>query len=95
MHNLLIRNENPADHVAISQVMIEQAFKNQQYSNHTEQYIVDSLRNADALTLSLVAVLNQQIVGQIAISPIKISSDIQGWYGLGSIVVLLKFPQQG
>ena len=56
---------------------------------------MDSLRNADALTLSLVAVLNQQIVGQIAISPIKISSDIQGWYGLGSIVVLLKFPQQG
>lgn len=87
MHNLIIRSENIADHAAISDV-IEQAFKNQQYSSHTEQYIVDALRKAEVLTLSLVAVLNQHIVGHIAISPIQIYSGIQGWYGLGPVAVL-------
>lgn len=94
MHNLLIRSENPADHGAISQV-IEQAFKNQQYSSHTEHFIVDALRRADALTLSLVAVLNQHIVGHIAISPVRISSGVQGWYGLGPVAVLPEWQLQG
>ena len=87
MHNLVIRSDNLADHAAISDV-IEQAFKNQQYSSHTEHFIVASLREADALTVSLVAVLNQHIVGHIAISPIQIYSGIQGWYGLGPVAVL-------
>ena len=87
MHNLVIRSENRSDHAAISHV-IEQAFKNQQYSSHTEQYIVAALREADVLTLSLVAVLNQHIEGHIAISPIQIYSGIQGWYGLGPVAVL-------
>ena len=94
MHNLVIRSDNLADHAAISDV-IEQAFKNQQYSSHTEQYIVAALREADALTLSLVAVLNQHIVGHIAISPIQISSGIQGWYGLGPVAVLPEWQLQG
>ncbi|WP_445661160.1 GNAT family N-acetyltransferase [Acinetobacter sp. F16] len=94
MHNLVIRSENIADHKAISHV-IEQAFKNQQYSSHTEQFIVAALRKANALTLSLVAVLNQHIVGHIAISPIQISSGIQGWYGLGPVAVLPEWQLQG
>ena len=94
MHNLLIHSENRTDHAAISHV-IEQAFKNQQYSSHTEQYIVAALREADVLTLSLVAVLNQHIVGHIAISPIQISSGIEGWYGLGPVTVLPEWQLQG
>ena len=94
MHNLLIHSENRTDHAAISHV-IEQAFKNQQYSSHTEQYIVDALRKAEVLTLSLVAVLNQHIVRHIAISPIQISSGVQGWYGLGPVAVLPEWQLQG
>ncbi|NNH25593.1 GNAT family N-acetyltransferase [Acinetobacter terrestris] len=94
MHNLVIRSENRSDHAAISHV-IEQTFKDQQYSSHTEQYIVAALREADALTLSLVAVLNQHIVGHIAISPIQISSGVQGWYGLGPVAVLPEWQLQG
>ena len=94
MHNLLIRRENRTDHGAISHV-IEQAFKNQQYSSHTEHFIVDALRRADALTLSLVAVLNKKIVGHIAISPVQISSGVQGWYGLGPVAVLPEWQLQG
>ncbi|TCB55531.1 GNAT family N-acetyltransferase [Acinetobacter terrestris] len=94
MYKLVIRSENFADHAAISDV-IEQAFKNQQYSSHTEQYIVAALRKADALTVSLVAVLNQHIVGHIAISPIRISSGVEGWYGLGPVAVLPEWQLQG
>lgn len=94
MHNLLIRSENPADNAAISHV-IEQAFQKQQYSSHNEQFIVTALRKANALTISLVAVLNQHIVGHIAISPVQISSGVQGWYGLGPVAVLPEWQLQG
>ena len=94
MHNLIIRSENIADHAAISDV-IEQAFKNQQYSSHTEHFIVAALREADALSISLVAVLNQHIVGHIAISPVQISSGVQGWYGLGPVAVLPEWQLHG
>jgi putative acetyltransferase len=94
MHNLLIRSENPADDAAISHV-IEQAFQKQQYSSHNEQFIVTALRKANALSISLVAILNQHIVGHIAISPVKISSGVQGWYGLGPVAVLPEWQLQG
>ena len=56
---------------------------------------MDSLRNADALTLSLVAVLNQQIVRQIAISPVSIFSGVQSWYGLEPVAILPEWQLQG
>lgn len=43
----------------------------------------------------MVAVLNQHIVGHIAISPVQISSGAQGWYGLGPVAVLPEWQLQG
>ena len=94
MQNLIIRDESRADHAAISHV-IEQAFKDQQYSSHTEQFIVHALRDAQQLTISLVAVLNQDIVGHIAISPVSISSGVEGWFGLGPIAVSPEWQHHG
>ncbi len=94
LQNLIIRNESRADHAAISQV-IEQAFNDQQYSSHTEQFIVHALRDAQQLTIALVAVLNQEIVGYIAISPVSISSAVEGWFGLGPIAVAPKWQHHG
>ena len=94
MQNLIISDENRADHAAISHV-IEQAFKDQQYSSHTEQFIVHALRDAQQLTISLVAVLNQDIVGHIAISPVSISSGVEGWFGLGPIAVAPEWQHHG
>lgn len=94
MQNLIIRNESLADHAAISHV-IEQAFKDQQYSSHTEQFIVNALRDAQQLTISLVAVLNQEIVGHIAISPVSISSGVDGWFGLGPIAISPEWQHHG
>ena len=94
MQNLIISDESRADHAAISHV-IEQAFKDQQYSSHTEQFIVNALRDAQQLTISLVAVLNQEIVGHIAISPVSISSGVEGWFGLGPIAVSPEWQHHG
>ncbi|RZJ22626.1 MAG: N-acetyltransferase [Acinetobacter sp.] len=94
MHNLLIRSENTADYAVIGQV-IEQAFKKQPYSSHNEHLIVAALRKANALTISLVAVLNRHIVGHVAISPVQISSGVPDWYGLGPVAVLPEWQLQG
>ncbi len=51
---MIIRNELESDVEAISEVTRE-AFLIHPISNHTEQFIITSLRAAGALTLSLVA----------------------------------------
>ena len=45
------------------------------------------MRNAGALFISLVAELDREIVGHVAISPVNISDGAIGWYGLGPISV--------
>ncbi|KAF9384797.1 hypothetical protein CPB97_005376 [Podila verticillata] len=92
--NLTIRNEQPADINTIAQ-LTESAFKSQTYSSQTEQYIVNALRRADQLTISLVAVAGDTIVGHVAISPVTISSGATGWYGLGPISVSPDHQGQG
>lgn len=85
--SLNIRNELPEDSKRIFAVTA-QAFEREAHSSHTEQFIVDALRQAGQLTVSLVAVVNDEIVGHVAISPVTVSSGAAGWYGLGPISVL-------
>ena len=61
---MIIRNETISDIEAISKVTIA-AFKNFAISNHTEQFIINALREANALTISLVAEIDGKIVGHI------------------------------
>jgi putative acetyltransferase len=82
----VIREERAADRAAIKDVTIE-AFRTQPYSSHTEQFIIDAIRSSGALTLSLVAETQGQIIGHIAFSPVKISDGTEGWYGLGPLSV--------
>ncbi len=84
--NLKIRSEDSNDVEAIEKVTTA-AFLNAPHTDHTEQYIVRELRNAGALSISLVAELDREIVGHVAISPVKISDGAKGWYGLGPISV--------
>ncbi len=69
---MFIRKENAADSEEISQVTIA-AFKTLPISNHTEQFIINALRVAGALTISLVAEIDGRVVGHIAFSPVTIS----------------------
>ncbi|MEW6521241.1 MAG: N-acetyltransferase [Thermodesulfobacteriota bacterium] len=48
-----------------------------------------------ALTLTLVAELDGQVVGHIAFSPVAISDGSQNWHGLGPISVLQAYQRQG
>jgi len=91
---LILRKETIADIDAITKVTIA-AFKNLAVSNQTEQYIINALRDADALTLSLVAEIDGRIVGHIAFSPVIISDGTKDWYGLGPVSVLPVYHKQG
>src|SRR5689334_15196702 len=84
--NIRIRNEAPADAPAIEAVTAA-AFLDAEHSSHTEQFIVNALRRAGQLSVSLVAEDAGQIVGHVAISPVRISDDSLGWYGLGPVSV--------
>lgn len=85
MH-MTIRNEQPQDIEAINR-LTEAAFRNEEYSSHTEHFIVNALRRTGQLSISLVAVEHDEILGHVAISPVSISSGVTGWYGLGPISV--------
>jgi len=92
--NISIRSETDADIPAIRDVTVA-AFQSMEISNHTEQFIIEALRAAKALTVSLVAVLGGQVVGHIAFSPVTISDGTRNWYGLGPVSVLPAFQRQG
>ncbi len=89
-----IRPENNDDHNAISEATIT-AFEDHPFSQKTEHLIIDELREANALTVSLVAVINEQVIGHIAFSPVSISDGTIDWFGLGPISVLPEFQGQG
>jgi putative acetyltransferase len=90
----IIRPEEPRDVPAIELVTI-QAFKLAPHTDHTEQFIVRELRLANALTVSLLAEANEQIVGHVAVSPVQISNGADSWFGLGPISVLPAHQGQG
>ena len=91
---MIIRNELESDVETISAVT-KAAFESCPYGNHTEEFIVNALRAANALTVSLVAEASGKVVGHIAFSPVTISDGSQDWYGLGPISVLPEFQKQG
>lgn len=90
----VIRSETIADIGAISEVTIA-AFKTLEVSNQTEHFIIDALRTAHALTISLVAEVDGRVVGHTAFSPVTISDGTRDWYGLGPVSVLPEYQRQG
>lgn len=59
---IVIRNETGADEGAITEVTVA-AFKTLEISSHTEQFIIEALRAAEALMVSLVAEVDGRVVG--------------------------------
>jgi putative acetyltransferase len=91
---IVIRNETHDDICAITEVTIA-AFKTLEISNHTEQFIIEALRAAKALTVSLVAEMDGRVIGHIAFSPVTISDGTPNWYGLGPVSVLPEQQRKG
>ncbi len=91
---MIIRNETPFDIERIAEIT-KTAFATLAISQHTEQFIINALRVAGALTLSLVAESNGNVVGHVAFSPVTISDGNPHWYGLGPVSVLPEHQRQG
>ncbi|HSV02933.1 MAG TPA: N-acetyltransferase [Phenylobacterium sp.] len=81
-----IRQERLDDAAAIH-ALTDAAFEGMPFSDQTEAKVVDALRAAGALTLSLVATEAGNIVGHVAFSPVKINGEASDWYALGPVSV--------
>ncbi len=83
---MIIRSETPPDFDAIREVNIV-AFAHHPFSHQTEHLIVEALRAAEALELSLVAEVDGEVVGHIAFSAASIGDTSEGWFLLGPVAV--------
>lgn len=86
-----LRPEQPGDASAIAEVL-EAAF-----GAPAEASLVASLRAAGALTLSLVALDGERIVGHVALSPVAVNGITAGqrWLGLAPLAVLPEWQRRG
>lgn len=92
--NITIRPERPSDENAIGEVT-RQAFESHPYSHQTEHFIINALRKASALSVSLVAEQGGNVVGHIAFSPVLIDDGSSGWYGVGPVSVVPELQGKG
>ncbi|GEO83315.1 MULTISPECIES: GNAT family N-acetyltransferase [Alphaproteobacteria] len=91
---MIIRPEAPGDEAAIGAITAT-AFTGHPHSEGSEPRIIERLRKAGALTLSLVAEDDGRIVGHVAFSPVTLSGGETGWYGVGPISVEPGRQRQG
>lgn len=89
-----VRTETATDAPAIEAVTAS-AFDSAPHTSHTEQFIVNALRKAGSLTLSLVADLNGSVVGHVAVSPVSVTDGAAAWFGLGPISVAPEHQRRG
>jgi len=92
--DIIIREETDADILAIREVTVA-AFDTPENEHLTEHLIVEALRAADAMTVSMVAEVDGRVVGHVAFSPVTISDGATHWYGLGPISVLPEYQRKG
>lgn len=92
--SMQIRKETAGDIPVIAAVTAS-AFLNAPHTSHTEQFIVDALRRAGKLAISLVADSEGTVVGHVAVSPVSISDGAPGWFGLGPISVAPEHQGRG
>jgi putative acetyltransferase len=89
-----IRPEIDRDIPAIRSIHIA-AFAHHPHSKQNEHLIVEALRAADVLSVSLVAEVEGQVAGHVAFSPAWIDGRVCDWQILGPVGVLPAFQRQG
>jgi putative acetyltransferase len=89
--NALVRLEQPSDAAAIDHVL-RSAFPTDQ-----ESQLVDRLRRHQRLRLSLVAAIDDVIVGHIAFSQVTIAGSVASstGFGLAPLAILPELQRQG
>lgn len=96
--NINIREESPKDYLSVFNI-IEKAFKHEKYSDHQEHFLVERLRKSEAFVpgLSLVAEVENNLVGYILLTEIKIKTsenEIKS-LALAPVAVLPEFQSMG
>lgn len=88
---IALRPEEPGDIASITAV-VAAAFE-----TTAEARLVEALREAGALTVSLVALAGDRIVGHVALSPVAVGGASGGnrWLGLAPLAVLPGWQRQG
>lgn len=81
-----IREEQPADFDAMDRICAA-AFATVPYGTPHDAKITGLLRDAGALTLSLLAEEAGDILGHVAFSPVTIGGADTGWFCLGPVAV--------
>lgn len=94
MSELLIRAEKVRDVAAIRNV-VSAAFAKVAHSNQKEDLLVDRLRDGGALSISLVAQVDGQVVGHIAFSPVTVDGLLCDWFGLAPLAVRPDYQRSG
>lgn len=87
---LIIRSERTSDIETITQVT-QAAFAEDSFTLQTEHFTINDLRDADALTVSLVGEVDGRVVGHIAFSPVTIGDGTTDWHCLGPVSVLPEY----
>ena len=92
---LIIRPETPADYARIYEIT-EAAFRDLDVSDHTEQDLVNRLRDSAAYIpeLALVAELNGEVVGHILFTRASIVGSDRSWETLVLAPVSVAPPHQ-
>jgi predicted N-acetyltransferase YhbS len=94
MLQIEIRDELPEDYEQITQITIA-AFTNHPYSNCREYILVEKLREKKSLTVSLVAIVNGEVAGHVAFSPVQVAGIACNWYSVGPLSVKPELQKQG
>lgn len=93
-----LRQENKKDYETVFQ-LIEKAFEKEEYSDHSEQFLVNRLRDSDAFIpeLSIIAEVEGKIVGHILFTKLKIKNQSQSFQSLAlaPVSVLPEFQGKG
>src|SRR5512139_2125565 len=94
MAPIVIRSEHDGDRPGIRAV-VRAAFGASKHGLNGEDTLIDALRRAGALAISLVAERDGAILGHVAISPITVNGRPGRWYGFGPLSVLPAEQKQG
>lgn len=92
--SLLIRPESAADQAAIA-VINRQAFAVQAHSDQQEDQLVAALRQAGALSLSLLAEAGGEALAHVAFTPVLFDALPCNWFALAPLAVLPAWQRRG
>lgn len=95
---LEIRQETPNDYEEVFQ-LVKKSFSTEKYSDHKEHFLVQRLRKSSHFIagLSLVALINNKLVGYVllSIAGIKNGKEFHTTLALAPVAVLSEYQNQG